>query len=74
LKAERMPRAIKNVVILAMSPTACAQALGLSETVVQAAIANGDLGPVYIKGAKHRLLVSDIEKWVRSWKTKKSKG
>jgi hypothetical protein len=69
-----MPRAIKNAVILAMSPTATAQALGISETVVQAAIANGELGPLYVKGPKRRLLCVDIEKWVRSWPVKKLKG
>ena len=68
-----MPRAIKNLVILAMSPTHAAQALGLSEDTIRAAIASGELGPLYQKGSKNRLLVADIERWVRSWATKRLK-
>jgi predicted regulator of Ras-like GTPase activity (Roadblock/LC7/MglB family) len=68
-----MPKARKNVVYLALSPAATAHALGLSEQVVRDAIANDELGPLYVKGTKTRLLVSDIETWVRSW-PKKSKG
>ena len=64
-----MPRPQKNpVVYLALSPAMLATALGLSTAVVYEAIASGALGPIYVKGVKRRILVSDAERWVRSWK------
>ena len=51
-----------------------AVALGLSETTVHAAITAGELGPVYVKGAKRRILVSDAEQWVRGWKQQSKRG
>ncbi|WP_456796832.1 helix-turn-helix domain-containing protein [Bradyrhizobium sp. USDA 4473] len=58
-------------VYLALSPTQTATALGLHTDVVYAAIRNGELGPLYQHGSKNRLLASDVEAWVRGWKTAK---
>jgi len=64
-----MPRLQKNpVVYLALSPAMLATALGLSTATIYEAIAKGELGPVYVKGVKRRVLVSDAERWVRSFK------
>jgi len=63
-----MPRNSQPMIMLALSPSATARALGVNyERAILPAIASGALGPVYSLGAKHRLLVSDIERWVRSW-------
>lgn len=52
---------------LALSPSATAEALGLSYAhVVKPAIEAGELGPVHIIHGRKRLLCSDIERWVRS--------
>jgi hypothetical protein len=63
-----MPTARKRpIVLLALSPAATAVALGLREQTIYDAIEAGELGPVYINGVKRRLLVSDIEAYVRGW-------
>ena len=63
-----MRRQKNRIVFLALSPTACATALGLNyDRVISPAIASGALGPVYAIGAKRRLLVIDIERFVRSF-------
>jgi hypothetical protein len=64
-----MPRPQKNpIVYLALSPAMLATALGISTQAIYEAVAGGALGPVYVKGNKRRILVSDAERWVRSWK------
>jgi hypothetical protein len=64
-----MPRPQNNpVVFLALSPAMLATALGLSTVAIYEAVERGELGPVYVKGVKRRILVSDAERWVRSWK------
>jgi hypothetical protein len=54
-------------VILALSPADVAASLGISTKVVADALADGSLGPLYITGAKRRLLIEDVTAWVRSW-------
>ena len=62
-----MPRVTKNpIVLLALSPAATATALGIRADEVAAGIASGAL-PVYVRGLKRRILVSDVEAFVRSW-------
>jgi excisionase family DNA binding protein len=68
-----MPTAIKNLVILAMSPTHVAQAIGVSENVVRDAIISGEL-TIHVKGSKSRILVSEVEAWIKSWPVKRLKG
>ena len=67
-----MPRPTKHpAVFLALSPAATATALGISPAQIAAAIAAGDL-IVRACGTKRRILVADIEHWVRrSWKPAK---
>jgi hypothetical protein len=62
-----MPRQRKHPhVFLALSPSACADAIGVSyDHVILPAISSGELGPVYVRGAKRRILVSDLEAWLR---------
>ncbi|HLZ06268.1 MAG TPA: helix-turn-helix domain-containing protein [Bradyrhizobium sp.] len=63
-----MPRVSKHpVVYLALSPAATATALGIRPERVRDAIEKGEISIRQI-GAKKRLLVSDIETWVRSWR------
>jgi hypothetical protein len=62
-----MPRVSKNpLVFLALSPAGVATALGIRPDEVKDAI-DAKLLPVFVKGIKHRILVADIERWVRSW-------
>jgi hypothetical protein len=67
-----MPRArpakpkMRPEVILALSPTGVATALDIQYDRVRAAIADGVLTP-HVIGIKHRILVSEVEAWVRSW-------
>jgi hypothetical protein len=64
-----MPAKQKHpVVYLALSPAMLATALGLKVDVIYGAIERNELGPVYVNGIKRRVLVSDAEQWVRSWK------
>jgi predicted regulator of Ras-like GTPase activity (Roadblock/LC7/MglB family) len=63
-----MPSKQKHpVVYLALSPAMLATALGLHFQDIAEAIERGELGPVYVKGVKRRILVSDAERWLRSW-------
>ena len=62
----------RPVVILALTASATATALGIKPAAVFAAIEDGTL-PVYQIGAKRRILTSDIEAWVRSWTRKYTK-
>ena len=62
-----MPRVSKSpFVILALSPAGVAASLGIRPEPVQAAIASGAL-PVHRIGTKNRILIADVEPWVRSW-------
>lgn len=62
-----MPRVTKTpVVYLALSPAAVATAIGVRPEVVKEAISANVL-PVYVKGIKRRVLIADVEAWVRSW-------
>jgi hypothetical protein len=62
-----MPRVTKNpVVLLALSPAATATALCIQPSQVYDAIEKGKL-QIFQIGIKRRILVSDIEAWVRSW-------
>ncbi|SDI54226.1 MULTISPECIES: helix-turn-helix domain-containing protein [Bradyrhizobium] len=62
-----MPRvATRPEVYLALSPAATATALGISYSHVRDAINEGVL-PVYVVGVKHRIHVSDIERFLRSF-------
>jgi excisionase family DNA binding protein len=62
-----MPRVTKNpVVYLALSPAAVATALGIRADEVADAINNGLL-PLFMMGIKRRILVADVERWVRTW-------
>lgn len=68
-----MPRVTKNPqVYLALSPAAVASALDIRADEVSAAINDGLL-PVFVMGIKRRILVADIERWVRSWPQPKRK-
>jgi excisionase family DNA binding protein len=61
-----MPRKTKTVVvILALSPAGAATALGVQPRDIYEAI-EADVLPVYGIGIKRRILVSDLEAWVRS--------
>jgi hypothetical protein len=69
-----MPRVTKNPeVFLALSPAGVATALGIRDDEVAEAIKNGALS-VFTKGVKRRVLVADVERWVRSWPQVKPKG
>jgi excisionase family DNA binding protein len=58
------------ICILALAPNAVATAIGISTDKVRKAILAGDL-PVYQHGQARRVLISDVETWIRSWhKTK----
>jgi hypothetical protein len=62
-----MPRVSKTpLVFLALSPAGVATALGIRPDEVKDAIEK-ELLPVFVKGIKHRILVADVERWVRSW-------
>jgi hypothetical protein len=69
-----MPRVCKRpVCYLALSPNACAVALGIRPEQIREAI-NNELLPVHCIGAKRKILVTDLENWVRtSWPAPKSK-
>jgi len=63
-----MPRVTKNPeMFLALSPAATATALSIRPDEVADAIKSGALGPVFMMGIKRRILVADVERWVRSW-------
>ncbi len=72
-----MPRATaRPLCYLALSPNACAVALGLHIDRVLEAVRDGKLH-IRVSHKKHRILISEIEKWVRSWpehKLAKRKG
>ena len=61
-----------TVVILALSPQGVAVALGIRNEQVYQAIEDGIL-PVYKSGIKSRVLIADVEAWVRSWPVRKYK-
>ena len=62
-----MPRVTKHpVVFVALSPAACATALGILPQEIADAIESGDL-PVFVKGIRRRILVSHLERWVLTW-------
>lgn len=62
-----MPRQTKHPkVFLALSPAAVATALCIAPRKVYEAIADEKL-PVFVNGLSRRILVSDLEHWVRSW-------
>jgi hypothetical protein len=62
-----MPRVTQSPKLyLALSPAAVATALGVRPEIVKDAIAK-EILPVYVNGIKRRILVSDVEAWVRSW-------
>lgn len=68
-----MPRVTKNPqVYLALSPAAVATALDIRADEVATAINDGLL-PVFVMGIKRRILVADVERWVRVWKQPKRK-
>jgi hypothetical protein len=54
------------ITMIAMSPTKVAAATALDyRGVVLPAIFVGELGPVYRIGHRRRLLIADVEKWLR---------
>jgi excisionase family DNA binding protein len=59
-------------IFLALSVAATSTALAIQPRHVYRAIEEGKL-PVFQIGIKRRILVSDIEKWVRGWKKPKRK-
>ena len=59
------------ICIVALAPNAVATAIGISTDKVRKAILAGDL-KVYQHGQARRILVSDVETWIRSWR--KTKG
>ena len=62
-----MPRVSKRpALFLALSPAGAANALCIQPQKVRDAIQK-KLLPVHVNGANHRILVADVEKWVRSW-------
>jgi hypothetical protein len=68
-----MPRvATRPVCYLALSPNASAVALGIRPEQIREAI-DAKLLPVHRIGAKTKILVTDLENWVRSWPAPKSK-
>jgi hypothetical protein len=64
-----MPR--KHVLptpIIALSPARCAAAIGADyDDVILPAILRGELGPVYRHGVKRRILVRDLEQYIRDY-------
>jgi hypothetical protein len=62
-----MPRVHKlPTPIIALSPARCAAAIGANyERCILPAILAGELGPVYTLGLKRRILVRDLEAWMR---------
>lgn len=68
LERSPMPRAHKlPTPIIALSPARCAAAIGVNyESVILPAIMCGELGPVYQRGAKRRILIRDLEEWIRT--------
>jgi hypothetical protein len=62
-----MPRISKRpLLFLALSPAAVANALCIRDDEVNAGI-KSDALPVHVIGIKRRILVADVEAWVRSW-------
>ena len=56
------------VVKIALSPTKVATATDLDyRRVILPAILAGDLGPIYRINNKRRLLISDVEAWLRKF-------
>jgi hypothetical protein len=68
-----MPRISKRPILyLALSPAAVANALCIRDDEVAEAIESGTL-PVHVKGIKRRILIADVEQWVRSWPAPKQR-
>jgi hypothetical protein len=64
-----MPAKQKHpVVFIALPPAALATACGISQRTVNSEILAGRLGPVFQLGLARRILVSDAEGWIRTWK------
>jgi len=66
-----MPRQRKHPrVFIALSPSACADACQISYPTILSAISAGEL-PVrtYTQGNARRILVSDLEAWLRTYWT-----
>lgn len=68
-----MGRRTKNpIVFLALSPASVATALNIHPSKVTAGIKSNAL-KVYVSGIQSRVLVSDVERWVRSWPQRKKR-
>jgi hypothetical protein len=64
-----MPRTHKlPTPIIALSPARCAAAIGADYgDVILPAILCGELGPVYRQGVHRRILIRDLEDWIRNY-------
>ncbi|MGY2983825.1 helix-turn-helix domain-containing protein [Bradyrhizobium sp. USDA 4508] len=60
-------RRARPEITIALSPRSVADAIGLSRDVVEQAIKSAEL-PVFSVGTKHRILVSDVESFIRRQK------
>jgi hypothetical protein len=58
-------KVLHPICYLALSPQQTAVALGVKNERIYDAILSGKLGPVFQLGCARRILVTDIERWVR---------